>query len=145
MGHSVREARGDDAATLASLAGALGYPCDARQMRERLAQVAATPEHRVLVVTDESDAPLGWIHAVEGARLTAGTFVEIVGLVVAESRRGAGLGQALVEAVVLWARQRGVASLRVNSRTSREGAHRFYTRLGFSPVKTQQVFRRRLD
>jgi GNAT superfamily N-acetyltransferase len=39
-----------------------------------------------------------------------------------------------------WARAAGCAFVRVRSRLSREGAHRFYVRLGYAKEKAQYTF-----
>ncbi|MFC3283471.1 GNAT family N-acetyltransferase [Litchfieldella rifensis] len=142
MSRRVRSPIDDDVPALVRLSGALGYPCQASEMRERLAFLGSRPGHVVLVVSDDANQPLGWIHAFESAQLTSPPFVEIAGLVIDEEARGEGLGQLLVEGVAAWAKERGIGRLRVHSRISRGDAHRFYTRLGFMQVKTQHVFQR---
>lgn len=140
MTRRIRQARAEDASALAHMSDMLGYPCDVAGMAKRLARLDAMPGHRVLVAVDTSDMPQGWIHAFESAQLTSPPFVEIAGLVIDERSRGDGLGRLLVEDVAAWAGRRGIDRLRVHSRTCRDGAHRFYERLGFTRVKTQHVF-----
>jgi len=43
-----------------------------------------------------------------------------------------------------WARERGAVTLRVGSRTTREGAHRFYEREGYTLAKTSHWFQKDL-
>jgi hypothetical protein len=50
----------------------------------------------------------------------------------------------LVERAAVWAREQGLARLRVRSRSERRDAHRFYERLGFRRSKQQQVLDRAL-
>ncbi|HEY4595273.1 MAG TPA: GNAT family N-acetyltransferase, partial [Thermoanaerobaculia bacterium] len=64
------------------------------------------------------------------------------GLVVDESRRGGGIGAALVEAAAEWAAGHGFRTLRVRSNAVRERTHAFYERLGFARTKSQIVFAR---
>lgn len=52
---------------------------------------------------------------------------------IAESRRGAGLGSALIAWALDSARERGCRMVQLTSNASRADAHRFYTRLGFTP------------
>ena len=52
-------------------------------------------------------------------------------LVVDESRRGLGIGAALVDAALDWAAGQGFDTLRVRSNVVRERTHAFYERLGF--------------
>lgn len=50
---------------------------------------------------------------------------------IAEAHRGTGLGTALIEWAIGQARERGCRMVQLTSNASRDGAHRFYTRLGF--------------
>ena len=79
-----------------------------------------------------------------GLSLASGEQAELVGLVVDEALRGRGIGAALVTAAEAWARERGLARLRVRSNVTREATHSFYRRLGYEEVKRQVVFRKSL-
>jgi GNAT superfamily N-acetyltransferase len=63
-----------------------------------------------------------------------GQVAELESVHVAATHRSAGVGQALVEHAVAWARDRGCYRVQLTSHRSREGAHRFYERLGFQPT-----------
>jgi GNAT superfamily N-acetyltransferase len=81
-----------------------------------------------LLVADDGGTLAGYAVAVEFGTLFAnGAIVQIEELFVEEAKRGAGTGQALVAAVVEWARQRGAVEVTVPTR--RAGA--YYERLGF--------------
>jgi GNAT superfamily N-acetyltransferase len=81
-----------------------------------------------LLVADDGGTLVGYVMAVEFGTLFAnGAVVQIEELFVEEAMRGAGTGQALVTAVVEWARQRGAVEMTVPTR--RAGA--YYERLGF--------------
>ncbi len=82
----------------------------------------------VLLVADDGGTLAGYVMAVEFRTLFAnGAVVQVEELFVEEAKRGAGTGQALVAAVVEWARQRGAVEVTVPTR--RAGA--YYERLGF--------------
>jgi len=65
-------------------------------------------------------------------------------VVVDEDARGLGIGEALTMAAVDEARQRGVRSLDLTSRSSREAANALYQKLGFERRDTS-VYRFSLD
>ncbi len=88
---------------------------------------------------------LGWIHVIEADRLTVGGMAEVVGLVVREDERRAGVGGSLVDAARSWARRRGRTRLRVRVRRERASARRFYEALGFETKKRQVVLDLPLD
>ena len=71
--------------------------------------------------------------------LTAG-MVLIGGLVVKDGVRGRGVGKRLCAEVEAWSRNKGLTVVRVTSRSTREGAHRFYLREGYRQTKISAVF-----
>ncbi len=82
----------------------------------------------LLLVADDGGTLAGYVMAVEFGTLFAnGAVVQVEELFVEEAKRGAGTGQALVAAVVEWARRRGAVEVTVPTR--RAGA--YYERLGF--------------
>ena len=141
---TIRPARTHDAAAIAALCGQLGYPAGRQQVVVRLAAIESTRAACVLVVEDARGRVAGWLHVAEAAQLPGESDARILGLVVAEAARGAGLGASLLRAAEDWARSRGAAQLRVRSRIERERAHGFYERAGYARVKTQAVFRKPL-
>jgi len=128
-----------DAEAAAALSGELGYPADAASVRARFAMLDGRPEHGLLVAED-AGAVVGWVHVHDGWTLESGRMAELLGLVVGEARRGAGVGRALVAEAERWAAARGCTRLRVRSNVTRERTHRFYEGLGYRRVKSQQVF-----
>jgi GNAT superfamily N-acetyltransferase len=112
-------------------------------MRKRLRLL--TDSDNVVFVAESADGDLlGWVHGILSRFLESDLRVEIAGLVVDERFHRKGIGRALMERVEAWAVDRGVAQASVRCRTTRLEAHRFYEGLGFSPAKTQVVFRKSL-
>lgn len=135
----IRIARPDDAAAFADLLVQLGYPgVTPDDARRRLLQLLDRADHAVFV--DEEDGVAGFIHVCVTETLEHEPRGEIRTLVVDEARRSTGVGARLVEAAERWARQRGLARMRVRSNVLRERARRFYERLGYGVTKTQNVF-----
>ena len=139
----IRPALPDDVDRLARLTDQLGYPASPRAIRARLYQLAAEHAQAVLVAEMEGEV-VGWAQVGRGLSLEAGEQAELVGLVVDEALRSRGIGAALVAAAEAWARDRGLARLRVRSNVTREATHRFYRKLGFEEAKRQVVFRKAL-
>ncbi|AKU93130.1 GNAT family N-acetyltransferase [Vulgatibacter incomptus] len=140
----VRDARIEDAASLASLAGELGYSSPAAEMRARLEVLLPHRDRRILVAEDDG-AILGWIEAEERLTLDSSQRVEILGLVVGTTARRRGVGAALVSAAEAWARALAVGAVTVRSNVLRAESHPFYERMGFARTKTQHYYRKRLD
>jgi ribosomal protein S18 acetylase RimI-like enzyme len=61
-------------------------------------------------------------------------------VVVDESVRGRGVGEAMVHAAVTRARERGAKTIDLTSRSSRQAAHRLYEKSGFH-VRDTSVYR----
>ena len=137
-----RHAEPADAAALADLTTQLGYPATADELAERLETLDT--RDGALIVAEAGDTRgesrvIGWIH-VRSLVLLTGPHAEIDGLVVDEAFRGLGIGEALMNRAEQWAAERGQTQVYVRSNVIREGAHRFYARLGYERVKTSYTF-----
>jgi ribosomal protein S18 acetylase RimI-like enzyme len=117
----------------------LGYTPDLETLPELLNKLNQS-ETDYVVAAYEEEKMIGWLHAVIMQRVTAGRFVEIVGLVVSMEDRREGIGRALVENAVKWCTSNGFTRIRVRTQTHREDAHNFYRDLGFELNKEQLVF-----
>ncbi|BCJ30759.1 GNAT family N-acetyltransferase [Actinocatenispora sera] len=62
-----------------------------------------------------------------------GWRAQIEAVRIAEPHRGSGLGSDLIAWAIGQARDRGCRMVQLTSNATRDGAHRFYTRLGFVP------------
>jgi GNAT superfamily N-acetyltransferase len=133
-----------DAPALTLLAGELGYPTSAEALLGRLAALHPT-DAAVIVSTDANDVPTGWCHVEMRRTLVEPVSAMILGLVIGEGHRSAGIGAALLAAAEGWARARGCRRLVVATRITRERAHRFYTREGYEVSKTSYFLTKALD
>ncbi len=140
----VRTASAKDAPPVAVLGTQLGYPVSSEEMRGRLARLDEDPDHTVLVAEAGGEI-VGWIHVYARKTLAREGDAEVGGLIVDETCRGRGIGKRLTSAATAWAKERGCHTIVVRSNVAREDTERFYTDLGFTVVKKQNVFRLRLD
>jgi GNAT superfamily N-acetyltransferase len=140
----IRPMRDADATRVAALTTQLGYPVTPDELARRLAEVRTHDDHELLVAVDPEDAPIGWIHVGRHAGLEVAHLAIIHGLVVDESARSGGTGNALVDAAENWARACGATTIVVRSRSTRQRAHRFYERIGYVEVKVSHVFEKPL-
>lgn len=136
---TIRNARTYDAQAIADLGGQLGYASTRQQIATRLAGIESEPASRVIVAEDKNGRVVGWLHVAARTQLTEDACAEVLGLVVDEPARGAGIGDALLRAAEDWARSAGCVRVRVRSRDTRERAHRFYERAGYARNKVQLV------
>jgi predicted N-acetyltransferase YhbS len=137
---SVRVIAREDAAAVAELSGQLGYEASATEAAERIAVLLACAESQVAFVACLGDEVVGWIEASIVHHLQSPAHSMIGGLVVKDGVRGLGVGNRLCAEVEDWSRSKGMGVIRVTSRSTREGAHRFYLREGYRQTKTSAVF-----
>jgi GNAT superfamily N-acetyltransferase len=122
----------------------LGYPCSAEEVRPRLEKLLSDPAHRVFVADLPEAGVAGWIHIFLYQVLQSDLRVEVAALVVDEACRGRGVGKALMDRAEEWAREHGCGAVSLRSNVIRQGAHDFYQALGYSILKTQHAFRKKL-
>jgi len=135
----------EDAKTVAELSGQLGYEVSVDAIDERIARLSSSAEKQIALVACLDTEIVGWIEASIMHELQSSPYSFISGLVVNETKRNLGIGKKLCAEVEAWSRKEGVTTIRVTSRISREGAHRFYLREGFERIKTWAVFEKMLS
>jgi GNAT superfamily N-acetyltransferase len=140
----IREITPEDALAAANLSGELGYQTSAEAIRKRIETLLARPDQAIYVACLSGNV-IGWIDLAVTYHLAADPRVEIQGLVVSAKVRSRGIGRLLVERAEQWARSRGLTAMLVRSRVTREDAHRFYLREGYTRIKTSAVFTKELS
>jgi GNAT superfamily N-acetyltransferase len=129
MGLTIRDARPEDATAIAALLGQLGYPTEGRAVEGRLERLRIVGDRVVVAELDGTVVGLAHLQvspAIEYERPAA----KLAALVVDESRRGHGVGRALVEAIETESRSRGCELLYLTTSERRDDAHAFYERIG---------------
>jgi GNAT superfamily N-acetyltransferase len=111
---------------------------------EAFEAIAANPRALLAVAEDGAGAVVGTLQLTFIAGLSnQGAEQALVSAVrVSSSRRGQGLGEVMMAWAMEEARARGCRQMELLSHASREGAHRFYERLGF--VKSHVGMKRAL-
>jgi GNAT superfamily N-acetyltransferase len=143
MGIVFRRAAESDQRALARLAGELGYPTAPEVLATRLARLLALPDQAV-IVAEEDERVLGWLHVCEFHALTSPPTALVVGLVVESEARGRGIGRTLLGEAEAWARARGLGGVRLRARRERRAAHAFYRSAGYRVHAKQLQFRKEL-
>ena len=137
---TVRDITLADADSIAELSGQLGYKASASEMISRIRDILPLREGHSVFVACRAGEVIGWIEAEVVRHLQSAPHALITGLVVKEGVRSLGVGKRLCAEVEQWALRQKVSIVRVTSRSTREGAHRFYLREGFTHTKTSLVF-----
>jgi ribosomal protein S18 acetylase RimI-like enzyme len=103
--------------------------------REQLEDIVASPAATVLLARDDAGQIIGSLTLVTFRTPTGGrAWIEDV--VVDESARGQGAGEALVAEAIRLASESGVRTVDLTSRPSRESANRLYEKIGFQARET---------
>lgn len=130
----VRDATPDDAAEIAALLGALGYPTETGRVERWL---AAAGDCDAVLITG------GGLIALHRVPLLAegGALARITALVVAPERRSRGIGRALLAAADVVAEGWGCDLIEVSSgrRPERAAAHALYRSAGFTDSASRSV------
>ena len=106
---------------------------------EELERILADEETPVFVCEDEQGRVRGHGFCVMqhsgGRLLEEHTTVYIDDICVAEAARGQGIGRALYEHILAFAREKGAYNVTLNVWTCNPGAMAFYEKLGLTPYK----------
>lgn len=136
---TIRPARPDDAEAMAPLLTALGYPSTPEQVRARMERIGADADYHTLVAA-RGGRLVGMAGVRRGWKYTGDRpYAELMSLVVDAGERGRGTGAALVEAAEAWTRAQGGELLLLSTALHREGAHRFYERIGYAQTGRRYV------
>ena len=139
----IRKVRPEDADDIAEISREdLGYPCDAEMVRANISGLDSSREAVFVAETDSS--AVGYIHVEEYKTLYFEKMVNYLGVAVSGKYRRLGIGSALIKAAENWAVERGIHLVRLNSGSTRTGAHEFYKRQGYISDKMQVHFTKRL-
>ena len=151
---SIRAARPEDAATLVALGATIGREPEAwllntdgwRSVAEERRYLRALKRHpdAAVFVAEDGDAIVGRL-SIARDQHPASRHVADIGLMVAASHRRRGIGTALLEAAVDWARRAGVRKLELHVFPWNTAAIALYERFGFAHEGYRKAHYRRGD
>lgn len=139
----IREARPQDYARIAELAGQLSYPSSTDEIAKRFDGMRCSGENAVFVALLGAEI-VGWVAVFVYRVVEADARAEISGFVVDKHFRSHRVGMFLLARVERWARENGCRAIGLRSNVVRDRAHSFYERHGYKHTKTQKSFRKDL-
>lgn len=147
---TIERARAEDVAAIVAMLAddALGArrerPDQVEPYLRAFGAIDADP-HQFLAVARRSGRVVGTLQLtfIPGLSRRGATRAQVEAVRVHADERGRGLGADLLRWAEGEARRRGAAMLQLTSDTSREDAHRFYERLGYTA--SHVGFKKRLD
>ena len=128
---------------VAALSEQLGYPVTIDELSRRWVNLSSNERH-ALLVCEENDHTVGWVHVELVEDLIEEEKAEIKAIVVDENSRGNGVGRALIEAAEKWAKTYRLHTIYLNCNILRTRTHKFYQRAGFREYKTSLFFEKRV-
>jgi ribosomal protein S18 acetylase RimI-like enzyme len=135
MQTTIRQGRPADAAAVAGLTvqlGEVGHGQPEPGVEERFRKLLELPGYLLLVAENEGGRVIGLLNASQRWTLWhTGPCVLIEELVVDREARRQGVGRALIEATLGWARAQGCSEVELSTETDNLPAQAFYRKLGF--------------
>lgn len=120
----------------------LGYPCEVSLVRRKIGSLDHAREE--VFVAEVDGVVAGYIHIERFEVLYFESMANVLGLAVDSSYRRMGIGKALISKAEKWCLDNGIGVIRLNSGSTRTGAHKFYAGLGYDNDKEQKRFIKRL-
>ncbi len=114
----VRAAQQGDAGAVAALSAQLGYDEAVDEIRRRIEDIRAQGNGEIYVAVVPPDIVVGWVQVFGLLLVELPPLAEVGGIVVDSRYRRIGVGRSLMEAAEQWARQNGLATLRLRSNSS---------------------------
>jgi len=128
---TVRHAQPGDAAVLAQLMCELGYETKRTEMEPRLKLILSNPAHKTFVAV-MGDCVCGMIGTLAYPSYEHDDpSGRILALVTLSAARRRGIGRALIATAETDLAQRGIMRVGLDTRLTREDAHKFYESLGY--------------
>ncbi len=137
----VRPAVLEDAAGVARLLEALGYPCSSEEASLRLLHLRDEPEQQLWLAEEHGEAVAMISMDIRYYLPLGARTCRITSLVVLESHHGRGIGKRLLREAELKARQAGATRVELTTAEHREQAHQFYRACGYENASLRFVKR----
>ncbi|GAP00833.1 hypothetical protein FFRU_020230 [Fructobacillus fructosus] len=125
---------------------ALGYDQSLEFTKQQLQLTLNDANHYLIAVAvDERNGEVvGYVHAELYRELYAEDAMNVLALAVQNERRGTGIGRQLMRWLSEEAEKLQILTIRLNSGIERTAAHDFYRHIGFTEVKTQKKFLKKM-
>ena len=117
----------------------LGYEMSADDVSAQLQKILSRSDHLLVAAVLDNEIR-GWAHFYVVEVIYSQTYVELAGIVVDETCRKQGVGQALLQEGERWTLDNGFHEIRLRTNIKRELAHAFYERTGYTCIKQHKTF-----
>lgn len=139
---NIRKAVAEDAGLIVLLAKELGYDASLKEIETRITKINSSKTEEIYIA--EYDKVVGWMHISVVEPLESAAFIEIRGIVVNKEHRRKGIGTLLIKTAENHAREAGIKKVRIRTNIKREETRTYYRHLNYIPIKTQEVFEKKI-
>jgi len=140
-----RNIKKQDIETMVQMSAEVGYEVRYENFSERINEFLKNDSLSIIVATNEKDKIAGWIQLEISNFIFSNKTCNILGIFVDKNYRGNQIGRKLIEKAEEWAREKGCFVFRACSDITKIDSHAFFTHMGFNPIKTEQIFSRRIE
>ena len=134
----------NDLNVVLELSNQLGYNNTIEDISKKFALIKNTDNHDTFIAENDAGEVVAFMHIFAFLSLHDEIHTKIKGLVVDETERGQGIGNALIDNAIEWSKKRGYSKISLETQTFRSATHEFYKKLGFQPSKEFFMFERKL-
>lgn len=139
--YRIREVRAEDSDSIWTLnERCLGSTCSRNDTAQRVQGAIERPYERLYAAVRDGNL-VGYIHAVNRETLFSAPVKAVLGLVVAEEHRGAGIGTALLKKIELWAEETGASAVLLETDFGAT-AVQFCSRCGYESIGERIIFKK---
>ncbi len=135
----IRRVRIDDSGSIQNLSAQLGYVYSETETISNIEEISNSHNDMCYVLL-ENDSVKGYIHIQLHITLYMPKVINVLGLVIDENCRKKSYGRMLMNAAEKWAKENNCTGVRLNSGESREEAHLFYRKIGYTNNKNHKCF-----
>lgn len=135
----IRKVKITDTKMLLPLAEQIGYPVKLADAKKRLAQIIRRKDD-IFLVAEQNKKVIGFVHGLDIVEMLTPKTLRLAGVIVDENVRQQGVGRKLMNELERWAKKNKFAMVLVPSNVKRQGAAKFYPKIGYPKIKTQNVF-----
>ncbi|VTS29713.1 GNAT family acetyltransferase [Streptococcus pseudoporcinus] len=138
----IRKTKLEDAKALQKICKEdLGYDSSLKAIEQQIDKLGQDEQHHLFVFEDDCmKEVLGFVEVQVYEAIYSKRGLNILGLAVAHSYQGQGIGKQLMTYIEAWACQNKLTFIRLNSGSHRTEAHAFYQRLDYDGTKRQVRF-----
>jgi len=140
-----RDIKRQDIEKMVQMSAEVGYKIRYEKFSERINELIKNNNIAIIAAANEENKIVGWVQLEISNFIFSDKACNILGVFIDKNYRGNQIGRKLIEKAQEWARAKGCITFRISSDITRIDSHAFYKHMGFTHIKTEQIFGRRVE